>query len=348
MSSGSDHSIGRRVFVERLVAGVALAATGACSTPPQPSSSAGWPAASESSSIELENAPSPIVDSHIHAVPCVPNLKQSPAEREKLLDAPAEAIAPALQAEMNQAGIGRAFGMGCLNGGEDDPLGIDKTIRLAGLVRGIQAIGALDPRRTDRHHLRLVERQLNKERALVVGFKAYLGYVRAGPADPGYEPYYKLAAKYSLPVIFHTGDTWSKTAKLRYAHPIGVDDVAADHPEVRFVIAHFGNPWFIDAAEVIYKNDNVWADLSGLYVGDDKSLTDLLKQEPLPSVGSGVLIGELRNALAYAERPERLLYGTDWPLVSMPVYRRFIEAILPKENHQMVFRNNAEALFGPL
>ena len=42
--------------------------------------------------------------------------------------------------------------------------------------------------------------------------------------------------------------------------PLLVDDVAVDNPDVKFVMAHFGNPWLIDAAEVIYKNDNVWAD----------------------------------------------------------------------------------------
>ena len=34
-------------------------------------------------------------------------------------------------------------------------------------------------------------------------------------------------------------------------------------PDTRFVLAHVGNPWFRESAEVIYKNMNVWADLSG-------------------------------------------------------------------------------------
>jgi uncharacterized protein len=272
-------------------------------------------------------------------------LKPSPEEMDKLMQAPLEVIAQRLQAEMDRAGIGLAFGMGRLNGPENDPLGVGTTIRMAALVRRLKVIGAVDPRRTDRHHLKLVERQLERERGQIVALKAYLGYLHFGPEHPGYAPYYRLAAKYGLPVIFHTGDNWSTKAKLRYAHPLGVDDVAVDHPEVRFVIAHFGNPWLIDAAEVIYKNDNVWADLSGLYVGDDKSIDELLKQEPLPNVGSGVMIGELKTALGYAERPDRLLYGTDWPLVPMPVYRRFIEAIIPKEHHPAVFRDNAERLF---
>src|SRR5208282_4375038 len=100
------------------------------------------------------------------------------------------------------------------------------------------------------------------------------GYLHFHPADPAYRPYYELAARRRLPFIFHTGDTYSPYAKLKYAHPLGVDEVAVDHPDVRFVLAHVGNPWMIDAAEVVYKNVNVWADLSGLIVGDEEEISD--------------------------------------------------------------------------
>jgi predicted TIM-barrel fold metal-dependent hydrolase len=265
---------------------------------------------------------------------------------EELMKAPPETKARRLQTEMDQAGVGLAFGMGHLNADKNDPLGIGSTLRLAALVPRVRAIGAADPRRTDRNHLSAVERQIERERDKLVALKVYLGYLHFGPEDPHYVPYYKLAAKYSLPVVFHTGDTWSTKAKLKFAHPLRVDEVAVDHPDVRFVIAHFGNPWLIDAAEVIFKNDNVWADLSGLYVGDEKSIDDLLKQEPLPDLGAGVMISDLKKAFRYAERPDRFLYGSDWPLVPMAVYRRLIEAIIPKEHHEAVFRTNAERLLG--
>lgn len=69
-------------------------------------------------------------------------------------------------------------------------------------------------------------------------------------------------------MIIHTGDTYSRTAKVRMAHPLLVDDVAVDYPDVKFVMCHLGNPWFQDAAEVLYKNDNVYADISGLTLGE--------------------------------------------------------------------------------
>src|SRR5256886_2586137 len=117
------------------------------------------------------------------------------------------------------------------------------------------------------------------------------------------------AARFKLPFVFHTGDTYSPNAKVRFAHPLLIDEVAVDHADVRFVLAHAGNPWLIDAAEVVYKNVNVWADLSGLVVGSAEAFAAEERQEMLQEVTAG-----LRRAFRYAEPPNRFLYGNDWPL----------------------------------
>ncbi|MGL4552528.1 MAG: amidohydrolase family protein, partial [Gemmataceae bacterium] len=131
-------------------------------------------------------------------------------------------------------------------------------------------------------------------------------------------------------VVFHCGDTYSPRAKLRYAHPLLVDDVAVDHPGVNFVIAHVGNPWLADAAEVVYKNLNVWADLSGLAVGG------AYDDETLEAVG---------RAFRYAGRPNRFLFGTDWPLAPLAEYAAWVGGAIPEEHHDAVFTDNARRLF---
>ena len=127
---------------------------------------------------------------------------------------------------------------------------------------------------------------------------------------------------------------------MRFAHPLLVDDVAVDHPGVRFVLAHLGNPWLLDAAEVVYKNMNVWADLSGLVIGDVAALTDEARLEERREVAANV-----SRAFRYAERPNRFLYGSDWPLAPMAVYRDFIRAAIPAAHHEQVFEENARRLF---
>src|SRR5947209_865281 len=167
------------------------------------------------------------------------------------------------------------------------------TRALARAVPGLHAIGVADPARTDPEHLRRAEAALaaGEVRAL----KGYLGYLHYAPDHPGYRPYYELAERHGLPFVFHTGDTYSPRAKLRYAQPLLVDEVAVDHSQVRFVLAHLGNPWLTDAAEVVYKNVNVWADLSGLVVGDAEAFAAEERQEVLQEVLQGA-----RRAFRYA------------------------------------------------
>jgi predicted TIM-barrel fold metal-dependent hydrolase len=276
-----------------------------------------------------------MIDTHIHVVrPQLPGV----GSLSPLLDAGADVRAASLRSEMGAAGVTQALAMGCWNGGPDDPLGVAGTLTLAGAVPGLHAIGVADPTRTDAEHLRRVEAVLAARR--VRALKAYLGYLHHAPDDPGYRPYYELAERHQLPFVFHTGDTYSPLAKLRYAQPLLVDDVAVDHPKVKFVLAHLGNPWLTDAAEVIYKNVNVWADLSGLVVGDADSFTAEERRETLHEAQDA-----LRRAFRYAERPNRFLYGSDWPLAPMAPYRAFIAAAVPEIYHPRVFEDNARNLF---
>jgi predicted TIM-barrel fold metal-dependent hydrolase len=276
-----------------------------------------------------------MIDAHIHIVP--PRLP-GVGSLSPLLDAPPAERADVLRREMQAAEVKQALAMGCWNAPEYDPLGVAETLALARLVPDLFAIGIADPTRHDADHLRRVESVLTTKQ--VRALKGYLGYLHFAPDDPGYRPYYELAERYQLPVIFHTGDTYSPCAKLRYAHPLLVDDVAVDHPKVKFVLAHLGNPWLTDAAEVVYKNVNVWADLSGLVVGDADSFAAAERQEMLEESRQA-----LRRAFRYAERPNRFLYGSDWPLAPMVAYRSFIAGAVPELSHALIFEDNARALF---
>jgi predicted TIM-barrel fold metal-dependent hydrolase len=287
-----------------------------------------------------------VIDTHVHLVNVnlagVPELKMPDGE---LFPDTVEQLAKKIQAEMKEAKVQHALCMPRRDKKDNaDPLGIERTRRLAALVPGLHPIGLADPERYDDDHLQRVEDSL--KRGDVVALKAYLGYLYHSPEDPGYRPYYPLAAKYGIPVIFHSGDTWSAEAKVKYAHPLYIDEVAVDFPETKFVIAHLGNPWLMDTAEVIYKNnnngkkENVWTDLSALLVGSAESF------KKYRADGVFKIIAErVRNCLEYAERPDRFLYGSDWPLAPMKVYRDFVQELIPAEYHQQIFYDNAKALF---
>lgn len=150
----------------------------------------------------------------------------------------------------------------------------------------------------------------------VKGIKVYPGYEPIPINDESLTPVFDLAAERGVPVLFHTGDTYAKKAKLRHAHPLLVDDVAVDFPDTRFVMCHAGNPWFTDAAEVLYKNDNVYADISGLTLGVFEAEFEQYMRRRLQ---------EMITYMGLAER--KIMYGTDWPLVHMSPYLDFLESL---------------------
>lgn len=178
---------------------------------------------------------------------------------------------------------------------------------------------------------------MNTDKALLqkvfVGLKIFLGYYPFFPNDKIYEPFYKLALKHNVPVFFHTGDTFGSNRLLKYAHPLNVDEIAFKFPGLKIVLCHFGNPWCIDAAEVMYKNKNVYADLSGFMVGSFN-----IRRE------SNVLFDRIHTALDYCGY-DKLLYGSDWPLAGMLDYFRLIKNIIPRSERKNVFAENAKRLF---
>lgn len=170
-----------------------------------------------------------------------------------------------------------------------------------------------------------------------VGLKFYPGYNRIYLGDPRNRPFLELAEAYDLPVVIHTGDTAGSHGVLKYAHPLTIDEVAVDFPRVRFVIAHFGNPWAMDAAEVALKNENVYIDLSGLAQGKF-ALAAFYEQY------RGYL-EYLRTWLGYLSRYDKVLYGSDWPLVHLETYIELIRQLIPPEHHDAVFFANACRVF---
>ena len=86
--------------------------------------------------------------------------------------------------------------------------------------------------------------------------------------DPLGEPAfrtYEAAQRLGLPILFHQGTSPMRTAPLRYAHPLVMDEIAIAFPELRVVMAHLGHPWQIDTIAVIRKHPHVYADMSAQF-----------------------------------------------------------------------------------
>jgi len=128
------------------------------------------------------------------------------------------------------------------------------------------------------------------------GIKLGPNYQNFDPLGPEAERVLDEAERRGLPIVFHQGTSPIRSAPLRYAHPLTIDEVAIRHPELRIVMAHMGHPWQADTIAVIRKHPNVYADVSALYY------------RPW-SYWSGMRLATEWNVL------HKLLLGSDWPVI---------------------------------
>ncbi len=184
----------------------------------------------------------------------------------------------------------------------------------------------------------LAQVEANLRRESCCGIKLYPGYNQVWLYDAVHEPLYALAAQYQKPVAVHMGLTSFANAHMKYCHPLVLDQVAADHPETNFVMCHFGNPFLESAVAVLVKNQNVSADLSGLLEGTP-DLERYFQEQ------SGFL-GMLQSWMQAIGRWDSLLFGTDWPLVNLERYVRFIQRLTPERHWDKVFFENANRVYG--
>jgi hypothetical protein len=170
--------------------------------------------------------------------------------------------------------------------------------------------------------------------SMIKGIKIYCGYEHYYPFDKKYQRVYDLCVEFGIPVLIHTGDTFSKKGKLRYSHPINIDEIAVDNPDLKIVMCHLGNPWIIDCQEILYKNSNVYADISGLLVGDVSFRSEKC------------LINKIMELIRYAGEPDYLLYGSDWPICNMESYISFVQKLKVSQSQMdLIMYKNAKKLF---
>ena len=132
------------------------------------------------------------------------------------------------------------------------------------------------------------------------------------PDDQKIYPFYEECVRQKKILIFHTGTTDYPSAKLVYGDPLRIDTVAVDFPKLKILMAHSGDPWFKETADIVIKNSNVYADVSGIILG-----TDMTR-------GKHSLINFFDRHLSLFPG-DKLMYGSDWPFTKMEDYTEVIE-----------------------
>jgi predicted TIM-barrel fold metal-dependent hydrolase len=97
--------------------------------------------------------------------------------------------------------------------------------------------------------------------------------MKLGPNYQGFDPLganafrvYGKSQELGLPIVFHQGTSPFPDAPLRYAHPMVMDEIAAEFRDLKVVMAHMAHPWHVDCVNIIRKHPNVYADVSGALI----------------------------------------------------------------------------------
>jgi hypothetical protein len=167
----------------------------------------------------------------------------------------------------------------------------------------------------------------------VKGFKFHPNLQAFFPNDERVYPLYEAIAAAGVPALFHTGHSGIGTGlpgggglKLKYSNPMCLDDVAADFPDLKIVLAHPSFPWQDEAISICLHKANVWIDLSGWS----------------PKYFAPNLVQYANSGLRH-----KVLFGSDFPLITPDRWLAdFAEAPFKDEVRPLVLKENAVALLG--
>jgi len=167
----------------------------------------------------------------------------------------------------------------------------------------------------------------------MLGFHFHPIMGRFAMDDRRFYPLWETIAGLKVPVMIDVGTTGMGAglrgglgAKIRHAHPLAIDELAADFPTLTIVAAHPGWPWIDEMTAVALHKGNVFWELSGWA---PKYFPEGLKRD------------------ARGRLQDKIMFGSDYP--SLPyarVLREWDELGLPADVMEKVFHQNAERVLG--
>ena len=167
----------------------------------------------------------------------------------------------------------------------------------------------------------------------VRGFKFHPSEQAFFPNDRVAYPLYEVIAEAKLPAVFHTGQTGVGAGtrggdgiRLKYSHPMHLDDVAVDFPDMPIILAHPSFPWQEEALSVATHKPQVYIDLSGWS----------------PKYFPPILVQYANTLLK-----DKILFGSDYPVITPERWVEEFEKLpIKPEVRPLIMKMNAARLLG--
>ena len=281
----------------------------------------------------------PVIDAHAHIMP-MRMIKPAPlAEWRRTYGAKTDEIRAILEspervlAHLDSEGVDKVV---CINYIARELFGFTEAVHdyVVELCRHapdrLLPCGAVDPVASDdmgREAEDLVRRGIKL-------FKVHGVHAGYAPDDylrdkPQMARMYAVAQEAGVPVMFHTGTSIFPGARSKYGHPMAIDDIAIDFPNLKIIMAHGGRPlWMAEAFFLMRRHANVHMDISGI---PPKLLLNYFPR--------------------IEEIADKTLFGTDWPSPGIPGMRANAEAFLKlpiseESKRKILYETANRLLFG--
>lgn len=169
------------------------------------------------------------------------------------------------------------------------------------------------------------------------GLKLGPTYQHFDPQDRKHWPLFEKAQALELPIMWHQGTTFPSRARLKWANPLQLEDIAMDFPDLKMIIAHLGHPWEIDAIALIRKCPNVYTDISAVHYRPYRYWQSMIAAmeygvEHKILLASDFPSGTIDNVISGLRRVNDVVDGTGLPIV-------------PKEVQDDIIYENWKAFF---
>ncbi len=147
--------------------------------------------------------------------------------------------------------------------------------------------------------------------------------------DKAFYPFYAKAEELGIPILIHVGSVILKGMRTKHVHPLMIDDVAFDFPDLRIICAHLGGWQHMDTINMLLHHKNVYADISFW---------------PLNPFYMDLVPWKLLERML----PDKIMFGTDYPAGQTP--REGVESVekLPISDSfkEKILGTNASRLLG--
>ena len=158
----------------------------------------------------------------------------------------------------------------------------------------------------------------------IVAIKLFCGHEKFYLNDCRLMSVYDIAARYCVPIVFHSG-----CENAKYAEPDIVQKVSRQYGNINFICCHLNYPKVTECVQELRNCQNVYFDLSS--IADDNSIAmkfcELLSQQ-------------------IHEMPERFLFGSDYESCDIKEHIDFIDKLRISDiEKERIFYSNAKRLY---